>query len=76
MLDLAIGIFERGFDWEPRVARSQYRKAMVLEKLGEHVASENARNEALRLRSSITHFPVQIEETDEAFDALICSWFR
>lgn len=75
-IDKAIAIYERNFDHQPRSARSKFKKSQILDELGLTKSASQVRAEAAQLRESIKTFEVGLEEDEQAYDALICSWFR
>jgi hypothetical protein len=73
-LQRAISIFQGTFDAVPRIARSMYKMSEVLQALGRSEEASAKRNEAERLRRSITTFSYNPESSWEAFNALVPSF--
>ncbi|KXT09807.1 hypothetical protein AC579_10509 [Pseudocercospora musae] len=76
LIDQAIAIFERNLDHVPRVARSTFKKAEILDGLERLDDAREARYTASQLRRSIKTFEFPNEESEEAYDHLVCSFFR
>ncbi|KAK8062353.1 hypothetical protein PG997_014450 [Apiospora hydei] len=70
----AIKVLEGTFDPGPRVARSMFKMSQILDVMGRPDEATVKRQEAMRLRSTITTFEFDMGVTEEAFDTLIPSF--
>lgn len=76
LLEKAIDIYRNNHDPNPRVARSLYFMSETLEAMGRFEKASIKRREAAELRSTIKTFDWNNAENLEAYDGLVCSFFR
>jgi len=77
-LDQSLKVFSRGTYYAPDLARAQFLRSQVLNKLGRNVEAQEAASSAINIRRSLV--PLDIRSFGELgqveFDELVAFWFK